>query len=48
MLAEEYDADLWKTNAKGELPLHDAVRSGRKGCNFQNKLKIIGLIKLLI
>lgn len=30
-LAEDYDADLWKTNAKGELPLHDAVRNGRKG-----------------
>ncbi|KAK4336738.1 hypothetical protein RND71_043655 [Anisodus tanguticus] len=29
-LYEEFDADLWKRNAKGELPLHEAVRSGKK------------------
>lgn len=30
-LVEEFDADLWKRDAKGELPLHSAVRSGNKG-----------------
>lgn len=30
-LVEEFDADLWKRDAKGELPLHNAIRSGNKG-----------------
>ena len=29
-LVEEFDADLWKRDGKGELPLHSAVRSGNK------------------
>lgn len=30
-LVEEFEADLWKRDAKGELPLHYATKSGSKG-----------------
>ena len=40
----QHGANLWMRNYKGDLPLHEAIKSGRKGININKVNKKSNLI----